>query len=140
MVQSVLICNTRTRPRPARLSKNYTVALNVAPREHSLASIRSPGALCERSFTNVLSPVAFTNVLSRTYPGERSLANVISRTFPRERCFANVFFSNVFSRSFSRERSLANVPLQTFSPPSPFANVPSQTLSRLRKARSWHQL
>ena len=113
MVQSVLICNTRTRPRSAHLSKKYTVALSVAPREHSLASVLSPGALCERSLTNVFSPVAFTNVLSQTYPGERSLANVISRTFPRERSFANVFsptfFAIILSRTFPRKRSFAYV-------------------------------
>ena len=50
----------------------FTVALKVAPREHSLA--------------NFVSPVDLR---------ERSLANVPSRTFPRECSLANVLFANI---------------------------------------------
>ena len=61
----------------------FKVALNVTPREHSLAKVLSPVALRERSWTKVLSHVAL-----------------------RERSLANVLFANIPLRMFPHERSL----------------------------------
>ena len=81
-----------------------TVALKVAPREHSLANVLSTVALRERSLANVLSPVALR---------ERSLANVLSPVTLRERSFANVL-SPVALRAnivLSIEESFSSAPL-----------------------------
>ena len=64
----------------------FTVALKVAPREHSLANFVSPVALRESSLAN--DP-------SRTFPHERSLC---------EHSLTNVLFANIPSRTFSRLR------------------------------------
>ena len=70
--------------------QKFTVALKVAPRERSLATILSPIAPRERSLATVMSPIAprersHATVLSPVAPCECSLANVSPRMFSRER-------------------------------------------------------
>ena len=105
----------------------YTVALKVAPREHSFANILP---LCKRSlpcrpFLNNLlqmfSPLSpFVNVLLWMFSCERSLSCECSLACRPLRTF---FLANVLSPVALRKHFLVNVILQTLPPLSPFVNV-----------------